>query len=51
MVEHAALVKLVRVFAPWRPLGDALTLEFQQFWLNRAGDRGNDFVLKLEQLG
>ena len=51
MVEHAALVKLVGILAVLRPLGDALALEFEQFRLDRAGDRPDDLVLQFEQVG
>src|SRR6516164_9324816 len=33
------------------PLGDALTLEFEQFQLDSAGDGGGDLVLQFEQVG
>ena len=51
MVEHAALVKLVGILAVLRPLGDALALEFEEFGLDRAGDRPDDLVLQFEQVG
>src|SRR5215472_14361065 len=44
------LIELVSVFAALRPLGDALALEFQDFRLDRAGDRVSDLVLKLEEV-
>ena len=51
MVEHAALVELVGILAVLRPLGDALALEFEEFRLDRAGDRADDLVLQFEQIG
>src|SRR6516162_9361976 len=45
MARHAVLIEFVGVLAPWWPLGDALTLEFEDLRLDRAGDRVGNFVL------
>src|SRR5437762_13976448 len=48
MMRHPTLVELVSVFAPCRPLGDALALEFEDFRLDRADYGMGDLVLQVE---
>jgi len=50
MVPHATLIEFVSVLAALRPVGDALALEFEDFRLERAGDRVSDLVLKFEEV-
>ena len=50
-MPHAALIEFVGIFAVLRPLGDAVALELEQLRLDRAGDRGDDLVLQLEEVG
>jgi hypothetical protein len=51
MVPHAALIELIGVLIVFRRLDDALAFKLQDFWLDRAGDRRDDFVLQFEQIG
>jgi len=51
MMEHAALVKLVGVFAARGSLRDTVAFEFEDLRLDRAGDRVSDLVLQFEQIG
>src|SRR5262245_55195537 len=51
MVPHATLVEFVSVLAALRSLGDALALEFEDFRLDRAGNRMSNLILQVKQIG
>ena len=51
MVPQTVLIEFVGILVVLRLVGNAVAFEFQKFRLDGVGDRGNDLVLQLEQVG